>query len=280
MKHFLFRGLLEAERGIFDRFEFKVPSLRISLKSACNENCFYCHNEGVPAGIEETIGVGDIVNTIYLLKNFGLKKVKLTGGEPLLFKDLRNLLLEIKHIADVDIYITTNGTLIKKRIKDLNPNIVDKISVSLDTLSPKKYRLITGKNFLKEVLSGIEMLKSEGFNIEINCLLLRGINSNPNDLNEIVSYCVKNCFDLQFIELSDTTNDSVYNTYYEDPIAALKKIGFDFTEEKHNDRKFFKVHKSKITFCKSVKDLCDSTEGRCSGLRLLPDGRLKDFFYN
>ncbi|MGC8554195.1 MAG: radical SAM protein [Candidatus Acidulodesulfobacterium sp.] len=280
MKQYLFELFENKEYGSnFERFKFKIPSLRVSLLGRCNENCFYCHNEGVSKKISSTIQTGDIINVIYSLKGFGLKKIKFTGGEPMLYKDLKNLLYKVKHISDLKLYITTNGTLIRKRIKDLSPNIIDKISVSLDTLDPEFYKYITGKDYLGEVLSGLKILKNSGYNVEIDAVLLKNINSKKTSLNELIDYCVNNDFDLQFIELSNETGESSYSKFYADPYATLKKAGLDFLNDNTNDRQFFKIKNSKITLCRKVSDVCQSTGSRCGGLRLLPNGVLKNFYY-
>lgn len=280
MRRFLFDTLDGREYSRKGRFEFTVNSLRISLQGDCNESCVYCHNEGIPSKMPSVIRTGDIISTIYSIKDYGLRKVKFTGGEPLLFKDLKNLLYSVKHVGDIDIFITTNGTLIKKRIKDLSSNIISKISVSLDTLNEAKYKFISGKNLLKDVLAGLDLLKKNNYKVEIDNLLLKGLNTDKQSLKSMINYCVKNQFDLQFIELSDKTADNIYKKYYIDPIKALSRIDLDFTTEKLNDRKFFKINGAKITLCRHVKDLSESSNGRCSGLRLLPNGYLRDFSYS
>ena len=280
MKQYLFELFENKEYDSnFERFKFKIPSLRVSLLSGCNENCFYCHNEGVSRKISSTIQTGDIINVVYSLKSFGLKKIKFTGGEPLLYKDLKNLLYKVKHINDLKLSITTNGTLIRKRINDLSPNIIDKISVSLDTVNPYFYKFITGKDYLGEVLLGLNMLKDYGYNVEIDAILLKNLNSSKSSLNELIDYCVNKDFDLQFIELSNETDEALYSKFYADPNATLKKAGLDFVNDNTNDRQFFKIKNSKITLCRKVKDVCKSTGERCSGLRLLPNGVLKNFCY-
>ncbi len=280
MKPYLFKMFNDKEyefnRG---RFEFRVPSLRVSLISKCNERCFYCHNEGISKKMPSVIQTGDIINTIYLLKEFGLKKVKITGGEPLLYEDLKNLLYKIKHIADVELLITTNGTLIKKRIKDLSPNIISKVSVSLDTLDPAVYKYITGKNLLGEVIAGLNMLKRNGYIVEINNLLLNSLNTSKKCLQNMINYCVENGFDLQFIEMSNKTVKPFYSKYYSEPYKTLQKGGLEFKAGASNDRQFFKIKGSKITLCKNVNDVGESSGERCGGLRLLPNGVLKNFLY-
>ncbi|MFW0884612.1 radical SAM protein [Candidatus Acidulodesulfobacterium sp. H_13] len=280
MKQYLFKAFDDiGDEYRRNRFEFKVPSLRVSLTGDCNENCFYCHNEGIPKKSSSIISTGDIINIIYALRGYGLKKIKFTGGEPLLFADLKNLLYKVKHISDISIFITTNGTLIKKRIKDLSPNIIKKISVSLDTLDAGIYKFITGKNMLEDVLAGINILKKDGYGVEIDNLLLKGLNTNKKCLKRIMDYCTGNGFDLQFIELSDKISAPYYLKYHADPIRILQKAGLNFDPERPNDRQFFRVNGVKMTVCRSIKDLNESSNGRCGGLRLLPNGFLKDFFY-
>ena len=259
--------------------EFKINSLRISLTGECNENCFYCHNEGISKSSKCELEVEHIISTIYSLKEFGLKKVKLTGGEPFLYKKIKQLIYAIKQIGDIDIFITTNGTLINKRINEISPSLIKKISISLDTLNEKKYQLITGKNFHKEILEGLNILVEKNFNIEIDSILLKSINTNKKDLLQIIDFCVLKNFNLQFIELSNAGNLNFYKKYYAEPSAVLKKVGFDFNIDKYNDRKIIKYKGINITLCRSVKDICFSSNGRCSGLRMLPNGQLKDFNY-
>jgi cyclic pyranopterin phosphate synthase len=280
MKQYIFKTLDDAGYySDFGKFNFKIPSLRVSLVNKCNERCFYCHNEGISKRMPSIIQTGDIINTIFLLRDYGLKKIKLTGGEPLIYKDLKNLLYKIKHVADVNLYITTNGTLIRKRIKDLSPNIISKISVSLDTLDPHMYKLITGKDMLEEVLMGLNMLKKNGYNIEIDNILLKGLNTSKKSLNDIIGYCVQNEFDLQFIELSGSARKSYYLKYYADPYKVLQKNGLNFNEDKFRDRQFFKVKNSKVTLCRNINETCESSSGRRCGLRLMPNGALKNFTY-
>ena len=286
MKNYLFNYYEDAfpVKSELDYFnynnnEFKINSLRISLTGECNEDCFYCHNEGISKSSKYNLEVEHIISTIYSLKEFGLKKVKLTGGEPFLYKKIKQLIYAIKQIGDIDIFITTNGTLINKRVDEISPSLIKKISISLDTLNEEKYQLITGKNFHKEILKGLDILVEKNFNIEIDSILLNSINTNKKDLLQIIDFCASKNFNLQFIELSNAGNLNFYKKYYADPLAVLKKVGFDFNIDKYNDRKIIKYKGINITLCRSVKDACFSSNGRCTGLRMLPNGQLKDFNY-
>ncbi len=286
MKNYLFNYFegvfpIDEESDYYDiDDDFTINSLRVSLTGECNEECLYCHNEGISKSSKHSIDIENIISTIYSLKEFGLKKVKLTGGEPFLYKKIKQLIYAIKQIGDIDIFITTNGTLINKRIDEISPSLVKKISVSLDTLDEGKYRLITGKSCHSEVVKGLETLRKKNFNIEIDYVLLKSINTNKKDLLKIIDFCNLNNFNLQFIELSDAGDLNVYKKYYAEPINVLKKIGLDFDTDKYNnDRKIIKYKGIIITLCRSIKDVCLSSNGRCSGLRMLPDGQLTDFNY-
>lgn len=259
--------------------DFQIPSLRVSLLSGCNESCFYCHNEGIPKNMTSPIDTGEVLNVIYLLRNYGLKKIKFTGGEPLLYKDIKNLLYKVKHIADISVMITTNGTMLKKRMNDLSPTMVDKISVSLDTLDAVAYRTITGRDLLGEVLSGLEMLKKNGYNVEIDTVLLKGLNTSKKSMGKIINYCAEKGFQLQLIELSDKTGPEFYRKYHIDPSIVLEKFDTALSGFKVNDRQFLNIGGAVATVCRNVTSLCESSGVRCGGLRLLPDGSLRDFFY-
>jgi cyclic pyranopterin phosphate synthase len=287
MKHYLFNYYedafpIKSEMDYFNHHndnEFKINSLRISLTGECNEDCFYCHNEGISKSSKYSLEIEHIISTIYSLKEFGLKKVKLTGGEPFLYKKIKQLIYAIKQIGDIDIFITTNGTLISKKINEISPSLIKKISISLDTLNEEKYKLITGKNFHKEIIEGLNILAEKNFNIEIDSILLNSINTNKKDILKLIDFCASNNFSLQFIELSNAGNLNFYKKYYADPLTVLKKVGFDFNTDKYNDRKIIKYKGINITLCRSVKDTCFSSNGRCTGLRMLPNGQLKDFNY-
>ena len=285
MKNYLFNYYegafpADAELDYYDAGkEFTINSLRISLTGECNEDCLYCHNEGISKSSKHSLEIENIISTIYSLKEFGLKKVKLTGGEPFLYKKIKQLIYAIKQIGDIDIFITTNGTLINKRIDEISPSLVKKISISLDTLDEEKYRLLTGKNYYSKVIKGLEALREKNFNVEIDSVLLKSINTNKKDLLKIVDFCSSNNFNLQFIELSEAGDSNVYKKYYAEPVSVLKKIGLDFNIDKYNDRKIIRYKGINITLCRSIKDVCLSSNGRCSGLRMLPDGQLTDFNY-
>jgi cyclic pyranopterin phosphate synthase len=285
MKNYLFNYYegafpINADLDYYDADnEFTIHSLRISLTGECNEDCLYCHNEGISKSSKNSIEIETIISTIYSLKEFGLKKVKLTGGEPFLYKKIKQLIYAIKQIGDIDIFITTNGTLIDKKINEISPSLIKKISISLDTLDEEKYKLITGKNYYSEVIKGLKILREKNFNIEIDSVLLKSINTNKKDLLKIIDFCSSNKFNLQFIELSETENLNLYKKYYAEPLAVLKKIGLDFNIDKYNDRKIINYKGINITLCRSIKDVCLSSNGRCTGLRMLPDGQLTDFNY-
>ena len=95
----------------------------------------------------------------------------------------------------------------------------------------------------------------------------------------MINYCVENGFDLQFIEMSNKTVKPFYSKYYSEPYKTLQKGGLEFKAGASNDRQFFKIKGSKITLCKNVNDVGESSGERCGGLRLLPNGVLKNFLY-
>tara|TARA_B100001057_G_scaffold500888_1_gene618555 strand:+ start:1421 stop:2320 length:900 start_codon:yes stop_codon:yes gene_type:complete len=133
----------------------------------------------------------------------GIKKIRITGGEPLVRKDLLKFMNHLykykkKNILE-EITLTTNGTLLEKYGKDLFNNGVERINVSIDSLIPQKYSFITNGGKINNVMSGIECIKKLGIKIKINVVLIK--NFNEDELVSIAEWAGKNNFDLSFIEI-------------------------------------------------------------------------------
>ncbi|MEK7150166.1 MAG: radical SAM protein [Patescibacteria group bacterium] len=132
--------------------------LRVVLLNNCNIKCFFCHKEG-SGTISEKIQPINIIKAVSVASMLGIKTVKFTGGEPLLYKELSTVISKIKELhPDVEISLTTNGIFLKEYISDLLDAGLDRVNVSLQTLDPLKYYQITGVDCLEKVIRGIETL--------------------------------------------------------------------------------------------------------------------------
>ena len=165
---------------MFDRYNRDISYLRISVTDRCNLRCIYCMPpRGVPLHTRDRIlSYEEIVRIVEEAVRLGISKVRLTGGEPLVRKNIDHLILCLKNIKGVkEVALTTNGVLLSKMAVDLKQAGLDRINISLDTLDPEKYRTLTGASDLDKVLEGIGATLKAGFkNTKLNMVLIPDIN--------------------------------------------------------------------------------------------------------
>ncbi len=178
-----------------------VTYLRVSVTDRCDLRCTYCMAEDmtfVPR--KETITLEETARIVKIFADHGVNKVRLTGGEPLIRKNLEWLAGSIKaHTAIQQLAVTTNGTHLRKMARPLKAGGVDKLNISLDTLDAQQFKKITRNGELQTVLSGIEAAKQAGFTaIRLNAVIMRG--HNDNQIIPLVDYARNQGIDIAFIE--------------------------------------------------------------------------------
>jgi len=188
---------------MLDKFNRKINYLRISVTDKCNQRCYYC----MPKGEINFIKIDHILSyeeIFTITKSFvdkGINKVRLTGGEPLLRKNIISLvsmLSELKGITDLS--MTTNGTLLSKYAKQLKQNGLNRINVSLDSINHDHYKEITSNGNLNDVLDGLNTAKEVGFkSIKINCVIKKS--SDEQNAKEVAEFALKNGFKIRFIRM-------------------------------------------------------------------------------
>lgn len=189
---------------MLDRFNRHISYLRISVTDRCNLRCTYCMPEdGVPHMTHDAIiSFEEIVAFTRLAVSKGIRKVRLTGGEPLVRKDIVELVRQLASIPDLeDLAMTTNGILLARFANELKEAGLKRVNISLDTLNKENYRQITRNGDLDQVFKGIEAAKQAGLQpIKINCVLLH----EPNeDTQRLKDFCHNNDLDLRFIHQMD-----------------------------------------------------------------------------
>lgn len=186
---------------MYDRYNRKINYLRISVTDRCNLRCTYC----MPAeGIEliqhdDILTYGEIVDVIKYGISIGIDKIRITGGEPLVRKDIAELVSMISKLEGIrDFGMTTNGTLLEKYAQKLKDSGLQRINISLDTLDPVKYKKITRTGNVKDVINGIFAAKKVGFNpIKINCVV-KNSSKEPDAIN-VAEFCKKNDLEIRYI---------------------------------------------------------------------------------
>lgn len=206
-----------------DKFGREITYLRVSLTDRCNFRCIYCMPaQGVKLlphkdilSIEE---LGTLINTLTL---YGIKYVRLTGGEPLVRKGLFDLLDIISQNPYIeDITITTNGYFLKDMAKQLKEKGVKRVNISLDSLNEDIFRKITRTGDLKNTLKGIEEAKKVGLiPIKLNTVIMKEI--NENEIKPLLKFAKENNFEIRFIELMPNNN---INGNFKDLFISTEEI--------------------------------------------------------
>lgn len=192
-----------------DAFGRTFPYLRLSLTEACNFRCGYCLPEGYRAdGRPVFLGVDEVRRLVQAFARVGLRKVRLTGGEPTLRRDLDRVIATVARIAGIErVALTTNGTRLPGHVAPWRAAGLTGLNVSVDTLDPARFHAITGHDRLSEVLQGIDAALALGFEaVKVNAVLLRGL--NDAELPAWLDYIRDRAVSVRFIELM-RTNDNV-----------------------------------------------------------------------
>ena len=187
---------------MIDKLNRKIEYMRISVTDRCNLRCVYCMPEEGIENIshEEILSYDEIIRICKCIANLGIKKIKITGGEPLVRKDIIDLIKEIKGINGIDeVTITTNGVLLYEMADQLYEAGIDAINISLDTLNRDKFLKITRRDKYENVSMAIEKLIDLGVKVKINCLAIK--ENNLSEIVKIAAYSKNYNIDVRFIEL-------------------------------------------------------------------------------
>ena len=196
---------------LIDQFNRKVDYIRVSVTDRCDFRCVYCMSEKMTFLPKSTVlSLEEIERLIRVFSELGVKKVRLTGGEPLVRRGIDNLFKSIGKIKALDeITLTTNGSQLQSKAQMLKDAGVERINVSLDSLDPLTFKKMTRTGDINKVLDGIHSAIEVGFKkIKINTVLMKQI--NEKELYNLVDYAIKYYLDISFIEempLGDTDYD-------------------------------------------------------------------------
>jgi len=190
--------------SLIDQFSRKINYLRVSVTDRCDLRCVYCMKEKMTfLPKKEILTLEEIERLCDNFIELGIKKIRLTGGEPLVRKDIIKLIKQLnlkKNNTNLkEITLTTNGTLLQNYAKDLKDNGINRINVSLDTINSKKYNEITRFGNLEKVIAGIKEAKKNGIDIKINTVAIK--NFNEDELEELIRWTDELSIDITFIEV-------------------------------------------------------------------------------
>lgn len=266
---------------LIDRFGRIVDYLRISITDRCDFRCLYCMTEDMTfLPREQVLTLEEIYTLAKAFAELGVKKIRITGGEPLVRKGALALLQNIGRIDGLtELVITTNGSQLETMAASLQQAGVKRVNISLDTLDADKFKAITRTGDLHQVLRGIEAAKTAGFErIKINAVVLK--DRNHLEVNDLVRFAVDNGIDISFIEempLGVVTRHNRADAYYSsDLIKADLARNFVLVaspEKTGGPSNYFTVagSQSRVGFISPHSENFCST---CNRVRLTVEGRL------
>ncbi|MBK6913064.1 MAG: GTP 3',8-cyclase MoaA [Ignavibacteriales bacterium] len=274
---------------LIDNFNRIHDYVRISLIDKCNLNCIYCNpsNSFVHFDSKKSILTYEELYRLIkiLVRDLDVRKIRFTGGEPLIRKDVIKffqLISLLKLQYNFEIGITTNGTHLFDKIELLYQFGVDGLNVSLDTLSKNKFIAITGKDYFEETLAAIQKAVTIGFkSVKINMVIIKNI--NDNELNTFIDYFKSYPITLRFIEYMPFAGNQWDNSKFISWREMKSDIEKNFSlNEIENEGKVSKDYfvdgmNLKIGFISSMSDhFCDS----CNRLRITATGQIKNCLFS
>ena len=266
------------ENVVKDKYDRPILSLRITISNRCNENCLYCHHDGMVSSKDE-MTPDELYTICKIAKRIGVRKIRLSGGDPLVRKDIVEIVEKIASLDFQDISLTSNGVLLGKYAEDLKKAGLDRVNVSLDTLNPETYKKVTSMDYLKEARDGILKAVEVGlYPVKINMVIMKDI--NQNEIKDMFEFCKEHGIILQLIELIESENcdDDKFSADYHYPLEDLENkladIADDVRERKFmQGRKKYYLNDGEIEIVRPVDNskFC----ANCSRLRITPDGKIK-----
>ncbi len=267
---------------LIDSYDRVVDYLRVSVTERCNFRCTYCMPEKPFSWVpkENLLSFEELFEFMKVAIDEGIKKIRITGGEPLLREDLDKF---IKMIYDyepsIDLAMTTNAYLLKGTAQRLKDAGLKRINVSIDTLKPEVAQDIAGKDVLKKVLEGVEEALKVGLKVKVNMVPMHTV--NVNELIDVLEYCKERGMSVRFIEYME-------NKHAKEGISGLKSPellsilgekyefsddGFDGTSPSHyytmkDGYRFGIIEPYATDFCK-----------QCNRIRLTAEGNLIPCLY-
>ncbi len=190
-----------------------INYLRLSITDRCNLRCCYC----MPAEGVSLCEHGDILRYEDLLRiskvaaELGIEKIRVTGGEPLVRKGVTGFLRQLKEIPGItEVAVTTNGLLLKEMAAGLRAAGVERLNISLDSLQPETYALITRGGNLAQTLDGLRQAEAEGLRLKLNMVVMRGV--NDQEVEDFAALSVERPWSVRFIEYMPTIREQAWRS--------------------------------------------------------------------
>ena len=268
---------------LFDTHQRAHNYLRISLTDACNFRCFYCmpDEEVDVTPSSKLMSKEEIVSIAKIFVSLGVSKIRLTGGEPLVRKDVAAIIQELGKLP-VKLTMTTNGVLLHKFMGIFKEAGLSSVNVSLDTLNPATFLALTKRDQFQQVKENIDLLLEENFSVKVNVVALHGI--NDKEINHFVEWTRYAPVHIRFIEFMPFTDNQWKSRNVFTYEQILTQIGQEFDVIKLKDdlndtTKKYTVPGHAGTFA-VISTMTAPFCNTCNRIRLTADGKLKNCLFS
>lgn len=272
---------MEENRVLKDGYSRTIDYLRISVTDRCNLRCTYCMPEGgvefIPC--EKILRYEEIIKLSDIFIAMGIRKIRITGGEPLLRRNILYLVGELGKKPLDELVLTTNGVLLSRYAKGLVESGVKRVNVSLDSLKADTFRAVTRSDRLNEVMSGIEEARKAGLRLKINVVAMSGI--NDGEFVDFVRFGLERGLPLRFIEvMPQFYSESVVKERFIGTADILERIRMQYrvmppeSSQQGSVERLYRIEGADFTFG-IISAITDPFCSRCNRVRLMANGIVK-----
>jgi GTP 3',8-cyclase len=269
-------------RRLIDTFARTISYLRLSLTDHCNLRCLYCKPEADKKKLPSAglLTFEELLRLTSLAVGLGIRKVRLTGGEPLLRRDILSFIRSLNAIDGLeDVRLTTNGVLLNELAGEIHQAGIGKINISLDTLQPERYQRITGADCFSRVWAGLHRVRDLGLTVKINVVVLKGI--NDDELLDFGRLTLSEPYQVRFIEFMPVGAGTTWSREHyfssreiEERLAGLAPLLPVQASEMGGPAKIYR-YEGAVGSLGIISPIGDHFCDRCNRLRLTAEGGLR-----
>lgn len=269
-----------AREGLVDRFGRRVKYVRLSVTDRCDFRCVYCMSETMTfLPRDQVLSLEEIGRIASVFTELGVEKIRLTGGEPLVRRDLMALVDYIGTLGLKDFTMTTNGSQLPRFAQAMKTAGLHRLNISLDSLNPEKFKRITRNGDLQKVLDGLAAAQAAGFDrIKLNAVIMRG--RNDDEIQDLIEFVRQRAIDISFIEemplgdISDHGRDETFCS--SDEVKAIIEQRYSLThipQQTGGPSRYYAMQDSpsRIGF---ISPHSHNFCGDCNRVRVTVEGRL------
>lgn len=272
---------IQKHAGLVDGLGRQIDYLRISVTDRCDFRCVYCMSEKMTfLPRQQILSLEEVERLAAFFVSQGVKKIRLTGGEPLVRKGIVKLCAKISELPGLrELVMTTNGSQLTKLAKPLAEAGVKRLNISLDSLNADKFNAITRTGSLSQVLAGIDAASQAGFeHIKLNVVVMKG--RNADEVPDLIDFILDRGLDISFIEeiplgnVGHSRGETFCSSEEVRSIISQKHFLIDSTENSGGPARYVRVKgysQSRIGF---ISPHSNSFCATCNRLRLTAEGRL------